>query len=414
MIALCRPFFFYLALLCSCLADVAATGAPAGMQASEILALWRRQPMIFFVAEGSPNACGPGCSKWIAAEGLIDIDAGQRLRDFLGELPRRDLPIFFNSNGGDSRQTAALGGALREHRLAAGVGRTVPEGCRSSGAVDDACRRVMQSKREHKARLVTAGARCLSACVYVFIGASVRQVARDAQLGIHSARVVPMPGHISTEQVPTVEQLNEMLKRYVIAMGVDPGLIDAAAKVSPDRIHYMSRDEIARFGIETRGFYETQWLPDNDSSQRPFIAKSVTQNEQADGGKFRTGQVRLACVVGGRVLLVFRRERFSNDADVASVIRASAGKSELTLYGSIARDAFELRYVSANPEFIRNAVAATHIEINEAFTPSGSAPAWSRVTRFSTDGLSKAAEHLQKDCGPAQPPLDAVKPGNEH
>src|SRR5262252_7974021 len=30
------------------------------------------EPMIFFVAKGERNACGLGCSEWIAAEGMFD------------------------------------------------------------------------------------------------------------------------------------------------------------------------------------------------------------------------------------------------------------------------------------------------------------------------------------------------------
>ena len=55
-----------------------------------------------------------------------------------------------------------LGTLLREYRMAVGVGRTLPEGCKQNAEIDEACRRVMQSKGEHRARLVTAGARCIS------------------------------------------------------------------------------------------------------------------------------------------------------------------------------------------------------------------------------------------------------------
>ena len=30
------------------------------------------EPMIFFLAKGERDACGPGCSEWIAAEGMFD------------------------------------------------------------------------------------------------------------------------------------------------------------------------------------------------------------------------------------------------------------------------------------------------------------------------------------------------------
>src|SRR5215468_52155 len=71
----------------------AAPGADAAAR-EKVKAIYermKRQPMMFFVAKGGPNACGPGCSEWIAAEGMIDPDAAQRFRDFLGTLPRRDF-----------------------------------------------------------------------------------------------------------------------------------------------------------------------------------------------------------------------------------------------------------------------------------------------------------------------------------
>ena len=110
-------------LVCSAvLAAIPAAAAPR-QHAPDIYASIRRQPMIFYVARGEAGACGPGCSEWIAAEGMIDPDAGKRLRDFVGSLPRRDLPIFFNSTGGLAGQAVSLGEAMREYRMTAGVGR---------------------------------------------------------------------------------------------------------------------------------------------------------------------------------------------------------------------------------------------------------------------------------------------------
>ena len=81
--------------------------------------------------------------------------------------------------------------------------------------IDDACRRLMQSKREHKARLYFGGARCGSACVYAIIGASTRHVDPGATLRIHSG--------VGRE----IDKTENFLRRYVMGMGVDPALIDA-------------------------------------------------------------------------------------------------------------------------------------------------------------------------------------------
>jgi hypothetical protein len=405
----------------------AAPGADAAAR-DKVKAIYermKRQPMMFFVAKGGPNACGPGCSEWIAAEGMIDPDAAQRLRDFMATLARRDLPVFFNSIGGIAGQGIVLGAMLREHRMTVGVGRTIPEGCRQAPASDEACRSVVQRKREHRSRLATGGARCISACVYALVGGSVRQVARDAQIGIHSVRLPRSP---SREWTPGVNDVHNLLRRYMVEMGVDSALTDAAAKVSADGVRYLSRDEIARFGLETRGVYETPWMAYENFSNQFVVLKSVTRANEAGGKDYRTTNVRIWCTGGGGGLrFVYQREPSSEETGLSPVVRLAAGDSSYTLRagetkgasgGERARTngeviaAFEIESGRAKAgseqqsaavgwEFLRNAIAAPSIVMTETAAPQAST-ASSRVVTLSTSGLSKALEPLQKNCGEAK------------
>src|SRR5262245_55192860 len=136
---------------------------------------------------------------------------------------------------------------LRENRMPSGVESTVREGCHAGLPVHDACRRLMESKREHTARLYFGGARCASACVYAIIGASTRHVDLGATLRIHSS--------VGRE----IDKTENSLRRYVVGMGVDPALVDAAAKIPSRTFRGLSRGEMERFGIETRGVHETPW-----------------------------------------------------------------------------------------------------------------------------------------------------------
>src|SRR5262245_37245502 len=72
------------------------------------------QPMIFYLAKGEDDACGPGCGEWIAAEGQIQADTAQHLRTFLNRLGKRKLPIFFHSPGGNGTTSTVMGRLLRE------------------------------------------------------------------------------------------------------------------------------------------------------------------------------------------------------------------------------------------------------------------------------------------------------------
>src|SRR5262245_66257367 len=121
------------------------------------------EPMICFVAKGEPNVCGPGCSEWIAAEGMFEgPQVEQRFRDLLATLKGRNPPVIFNSLGGIIGEALVLGRILRERRMAASVGESYPEGCKARIAADESCRRIMEGNRELKAQLRTAGAVCSS------------------------------------------------------------------------------------------------------------------------------------------------------------------------------------------------------------------------------------------------------------
>ena len=97
--------FCLLLVLLACLPAGSAGSAPVGGPRDQaLLAKIKQQPLMFFVANGPANACGPGCSSWIAADGYFDSDAGKRFRDFLNDPARRQLPVFFNSLGGVASQ----------------------------------------------------------------------------------------------------------------------------------------------------------------------------------------------------------------------------------------------------------------------------------------------------------------------
>lgn len=75
-----------------------------------ILANSERDAAIFFVAKGGPNACGTGCSEWIAFQGSLNRGVAQRFRQFLDGLDGK--PRRFSSTPGAAglwtRATSAL------------------------------------------------------------------------------------------------------------------------------------------------------------------------------------------------------------------------------------------------------------------------------------------------------------------
>src|SRR5215470_19262761 len=78
---------------------------PAAPEKSETMP----PPVVFFLAKGDANACGVGCSEWIAADGTFDAGAEERLRELLKKLGGRKLPVFFHSPGGPVSAGLAIG-----------------------------------------------------------------------------------------------------------------------------------------------------------------------------------------------------------------------------------------------------------------------------------------------------------------
>src|SRR5438046_1918821 len=96
-------------------------------------------PMAFYVVKGAPDACGPGCDRWIAVEGQIDAAAAPRFRKFLRQLKTGNLPIYFTSPGGNLDQAVAMGAMLREKPVVARIARTLVRECGFEAQDSEVC-----------------------------------------------------------------------------------------------------------------------------------------------------------------------------------------------------------------------------------------------------------------------------------
>ena len=369
------------ALLCMPAISIAANDDPKELE--RVLAKVRSNPMIFMLATGETNACGRSCAEWIAAEGEFDDGAAQRFREFLAAMENRNLSIFFNSDGGLVSQAVQIGWILRENRMSAGVARTVPEGCNLGSPPTEACRRLMGSKREHKARLYFGAARCASACVYAMVGASTRHVDPAANVRIHSG--------VGQE----VDKAQNFVRRYVVTMGVDPALVDAAAKIPFRSFRGLSRGEMEQFGFETRGTHETPWFAYHGPPEEFLLLKSITLAAGAAGDQFRTRTVGLACgPLHPHIRFIYRQELTSKESRSPPMLRAKIGDSLIDLTVDPNKDSLEKSF-DIEPRQLHGAVESGRFEIAETLDRAAIklAPA---VVKFSTSGIWAEIAALEK------------------
>src|SRR5215472_13106732 len=381
-----RKFIRGLTVALCCLPAVSIAASDDPKEFERQLAKIRSEPMVFIVATGAPNACGRGCAEWIAGEGRFDEGAAQRFREFLAVLAKRDLPIFFNSDGGLLREAVQIGLMLRENRMTAGVARTVPEGCHLGFPLDDACRRLMQSKREHKARLYFGGARCASACVYAMVGASTRHVDPGATLRIHSG----VGGEI--------DKTENSLRRYVMRMGVDPALVDAAAKIPSRTFRGLSRGEMERFGIETRGVHETPWFAYHGPAEEFLLLKSVTYPTGDTGDEYRTRTVSLACSpFHPSIRFMYHQELTAKERRTPPMIRAKVGDTLIDLTTLKPQKDLIEKSFDLEPRQLQSAIETGSFEVTEMFDQSIIKKP-SLVVKFSTLGLAANIVALESKC----------------
>jgi hypothetical protein len=391
----------FLVVLALAVTGGTALAAPKVAPKSEIP---KHQPMVFFVAKGGPNACGVGCSEWISAEGTFDPDSHKRLREFLKSSPRKNLPIFFNSPGGELEPALIIGALLREQRMTAGVAQTIPEGCSQSPRTDEACRKLTRSGREFKAQLRHAGAICASGCAYALLGASARTIAPGARLGVHANRLVLRPKDnrivVSAREFSAAKSIAESrayerLRQYTVTMGVDSSLIDLAKKTPHERVHWLSRDEMTQFGILPGNFFETRWSSHVKPDTGYVIVKSVTRPSSSNPAEYLVSTVQFSCHPLGKMAVSIRRELANGEHGSKPVVRISAAGNVVAVFDQPSRsgDALDLRSKVVPIILVRHAAASDAIVFREV-TDAGS-----REIKLSTQGLSEAMKGIPDYCG---------------
>ena len=268
---------------------------------------------MFYVAHGAPDSCGRGCDRWIAVEGQINGDAAGRFKQFIKQhLKDRHLPMYFSSPGGNLEQAIFIGNMLRELSATARVARTIVRDCGFEAQTSEVCLKLKRSGRELASDLTTRNAQCNSACPYLMLGATTREVAPDAILGVHSPKVVlrASGGQPTREMVVEatqrgVERADRLLSNYVFKMGIEGELLDVARHIKFEDMHVLTRDEMFRFGIDRREFVETPWTFENLG--RALIRKSAISRGE-NGKTWRALQWRLFCVNAEQFQLDFQRQ----------------------------------------------------------------------------------------------------------
>jgi hypothetical protein len=404
------------ALVLACAANASAQPKPKAQKDSSS----PKAPLHLYLAKGEANACGEGCSEWIAVEGYFDAGAAGRAQAFLKRYGARKLPVYLHSPGGNTDAAMAIGRQLRQLGITAGVGATVPRGCESAFDKSKACDAAKRTGQPVAADWRPDGI-CSSACVWTLVGAKVRQVPPAARVGVHATKYTLVLKYSSgrVQQVSPQQSLHKAraaeaiaaTRRYIRDMGIDPTLLDTAEKTPHADIYYLTRDEVAAFGIDRREFAETPWFFTQFSSGNSYLSKWIVEARGPGRKDYRVSVVLFRCSGANQAAIQYLRGLASDEIGrpAAATFAIGKHKARLVLSGDGTRQAsvdggsrFSAAASFAPFDDLVAAAEQGAIRVTEA-DPRLDTKLFN-VVELSTHGLGEGIRRLRERCGlPAQP-----------
>jgi hypothetical protein len=373
-------------------ADAAATPAPNAAAFSEKL--------VIYLARGAQNACGPGCDRWIAVEGKVDADAAPRVRRFLRSLKDGRRPIYFYSPGGSVPQAFAIGRLLRSLKATARVGLTTVPACAGGTQFDDACLKI-KGGGEVAATVASRRAVCASSCVYMLLGATTREIAPDAVLGVHHSKLTMLfHGHPSAQQRSAAtarsrDGADRDLSAFIRTMGISHDLFELTESVPFESIHLLTRSELFRFRIDMRPLVQTVW---SFETSRGGVVRKLATVRDGDGPFVRAMEWRLYCEGKNRVRLMFLREFDKDAAGTVSVALTAGAEKPPSFEPHPARlGTYEAWTAVMAADDVDMLVAVSRLEIGvSVMAPDGTARPL--MFEIETAGLEEAWAQLKAVC----------------
>jgi hypothetical protein len=195
------------------------------------------EDMSFEIVILGNSRCGARCPEVIAAQGEIVNDTPQTFLNFVQQNARRSNRLhnilLLDSPGGKVGASMEFGHVLRRLGMAVIVARPAANSAQTGDLYSG---------------------RCYSACVYALMGGRKRVIPPQSRVGVH--RMFNYSTSFDLSEGGLVKQryfddggMRQTLSQYSEMMGVSSDLISLAERTSPDRIHVLSRAEIARWRL---------------------------------------------------------------------------------------------------------------------------------------------------------------------
>ena len=206
-------------------------------------------------------------------------------------------------------------------------------------------------------------------------------------------------------------EFDATLRRYVRDMGIDGKLFEISVKVPHESLYYLSRDEVAAYGIDRRAFVETPWFIAPSSNNSVHLSKWLVEARGPERKDYRVSLVFFSCLQARRSTIGYLRGLASDEVGRPVTVTFSFGnhKTRLALTGAgTKQDIIDTGTLFASSadliplDELEAAAAQGAIGVVEA-DPRGDA-GQARTIELSTYGLAEGIKTLRDKCtASAQP-----------
>lgn len=175
-------------------------------------------------ALGEPLRVDLGPSGRLDVTGTIDPGSAERFAQALAQFGEYVEVIALDSPGGSVNDALEMGRLIRE-----------------GGFVTS----------------VAAGALCASSCPLVLAGGSERRATPASAIGVHqiyasvTAETMPASLRAAGAAMSDAQKTTATITRYLTGNGVDPALWLHALETPPDRLYYLSSEELTNYRLVT-------------------------------------------------------------------------------------------------------------------------------------------------------------------
>jgi hypothetical protein len=163
---------------------------------------------------------------------------------------------------------------------------------------------MMRQSQAPEAALLMDGAACDSACAYAILGATRREIAPTARLGVHSGHSYlsfASPGISQRERAQTIERGQRRIARdvqnYLVEMKIDPDLFRIASETKFESMHVLTRAELFDLGIDRREVADSGWHFSDlaGSSLGSSVLTTLVEKENGEATAFRQMALAISC-----------------------------------------------------------------------------------------------------------------------